>query len=42
MISLTLPLFQYAKAGRELDYSPRPLTESMADAFAFFDDQGWL
>jgi dihydroflavonol-4-reductase len=31
-----------AKAGRELDYNPRPLEESLRDTFAWFGEQGFL
>lgn len=30
------------KAARELDFRPRPAAESLRDAFAFYQQQGWL
>ncbi|RZO85674.1 MAG: NAD-dependent epimerase/dehydratase family protein [Oceanococcus sp.] len=29
------------KAARELDYQPRPVEDSLRDAFAFYQEQGW-
>lgn len=34
--------FKHAKAQRELGFSPRPAAESIADAYAWFEDQGRL
>jgi dihydroflavonol-4-reductase len=30
------------KAARELGFAPRPAGDSVADSFAWFDEQGWL
>ncbi len=32
----------YSKAARELGYNPRPIRESLKDAYEFYRQQGWL
>lgn len=40
--SVTNAVVSYEKAAQELGYAPRPLIESLADAFEFFREHGYL
>lgn len=40
--SVSNDVVSYDKAATELGYAPRPLRESLADAFEFYSSQGWL
>jgi hypothetical protein len=40
--SVSNDVIRYDKAMHELGYAPRPVRESLADAYEFFDAQGWL
>jgi dihydroflavonol-4-reductase len=40
--SVSNRVVSHAKAQRELGFSPRPVRDSLADAMAFYRQQGWL